>query len=230
MASLEILGSGGAFSYVETAYLLNGTTLIDCGASVVKNLIKDGRAKDITQVIITHVHQDHCNGIETLVYYRRHVARTGKPLTIFTTQQVANYIALLACSFIEDFEVRVVDVLQDKWVYTYPDVADADVGICLVKTRHSRGEVESFGAIIRGDTGDVAITGDVDDVVDIKAHNFIAVFHDAGWTGIPDREDRVHPSAHDVVKLGQNVLCVHTEADVSYCCARLATSGMLITF
>lgn len=230
MANLEVLGSGGAFSYIETAYLLNGTTLIDCGSSVVKNLIKDGKAKDITQVIITHVHQDHCNGIETLIYYRRHVTRSPKPLTIFTTRQVADYLASLACSFVEDFEVRVVDVLHTEWVYKHSDVHDFDAELCFVKTRHSRGEVSSFGVIIRTTSGDVAITGDVDDVVDIQARDFIAVFHDAGWTGIPDSPDRVHPSAHDVVKLGTNVLCVHTEADVSYCCARLATSGMFITF
>ena len=73
---VEFLGIGGAFDTEEgTASALFTTNggmrfLIDCGYTAYSKLRKSNLLDSIDRVFITHTHEDHINGLSTLIYDR----------------------------------------------------------------------------------------------------------------------------------------------------------------
>jgi len=76
LLNIEFLGIGGAFDTEEgTASALFITRagkllLIDCGYTAYSKLRKMDAVKKIDRVFVTHTHEDHINGLSTLVYER----------------------------------------------------------------------------------------------------------------------------------------------------------------
>jgi ribonuclease BN (tRNA processing enzyme) len=64
---IKILGTGGAYSKLSTAYLLEKKILIDCGQSIISSLIDNSFnssiLNEIEHLFITHIHSDHINGL-----------------------------------------------------------------------------------------------------------------------------------------------------------------------
>lgn len=94
------LGAGDAFARTDyhcTLVLAGGATLclVDCPDPIHKILAERSGAlgrtldgADIGDIVLTHLHGDHCNGLESLLFYRRFVSNSP-PLTIHTIPEVA---------------------------------------------------------------------------------------------------------------------------------------------
>jgi mRNA degradation ribonuclease J1/J2 len=70
---LEWIGTGAGLNPTlgNTSFLIKAeerTLLVDCGFSVPVELIKKGKLKEITDVVITHTHSDHIGGLEGLAF------------------------------------------------------------------------------------------------------------------------------------------------------------------
>jgi ribonuclease BN (tRNA processing enzyme) len=105
-SGLEIipLGTGNYFSTLRfhtSLVLLAGetTVLVDCPEPLYRMcaLASESSGREISpenfnHVIITHLHGDHCNGLEGLGYFRKFIRPgTGKP-RIYTSHEAANGI------------------------------------------------------------------------------------------------------------------------------------------
>lgn len=89
----EMLGVGGAFSDNHTAVLLRGdqlpTVLLDCGSTVPRAL--GDRCADVDAVLITHLHGDHCGGLEELIWRKLylHKQENYPPLRVWSPDHEA---------------------------------------------------------------------------------------------------------------------------------------------
>ncbi|MCB2156666.1 MBL fold metallo-hydrolase [bacterium] len=85
------LGVGDAFTslFFHTSFLLiaeGRVVLVDCPAPL-RRMVHDAARKarldlqvrDIDHVILTHMHGDHCNGLEEFAFYKRFVLNAPKP-------------------------------------------------------------------------------------------------------------------------------------------------------
>lgn len=79
---ITCLGHGGAFAAADvghTAYLVDFAEqriLVDCG-STVPDVLKefDIDPGSLTAILITHLHADHCGGLERILYHRHYVSK-----------------------------------------------------------------------------------------------------------------------------------------------------------
>ena len=95
-----MLGVGDFFSrrYYSSSFVLlydNRTLLVDCPDPIRRMLYDASQLsglrldlKDLNDVIVTHLHGDHSNGLESLAYYKRFVEKR-RP-TIYTIPEVAD--------------------------------------------------------------------------------------------------------------------------------------------
>ncbi|MEI7719155.1 MAG: MBL fold metallo-hydrolase [archaeon] len=71
---IEWIGTGSGLNPTlgNTSFLVGGegerTLLVDCGFTVTPELIKKGKLKDVTDIVITHSHADHIGGLEGLAF------------------------------------------------------------------------------------------------------------------------------------------------------------------
>lgn len=70
---IEWIGTGSGLNPTlgNTSFIVRGedrTLLVDCGFTVPLELIKSGKLKDITDVVLTHTHADHIGGIEGFAF------------------------------------------------------------------------------------------------------------------------------------------------------------------
>ena len=70
---IEWIGTGAGLNPTlgNTSFMVKSdsrTLLVDCGFTVPIELIKSGKIKEITDVVLTHVHADHIGGIEGLAF------------------------------------------------------------------------------------------------------------------------------------------------------------------
>jgi ribonuclease BN (tRNA processing enzyme) len=103
---LEVLplGVGDAFSstdYYTSMIVFGGRTLcqVDCPDPIHKVLAERAScfmqepitARHIDHVLLTHIHGDHCGGLESLLFYRKFVL-DAPPLTIHTIAEIAEVL------------------------------------------------------------------------------------------------------------------------------------------
>ena len=98
---ITCLGHGGAFSAADvgnTSYLVeheNHRILIDCGNTVPDVLKEFGiDPGSLTAIVVTHLHGDHVNGLERLLYHRHYICK-AKPIDLIMGPDTA--LDWLAC-------------------------------------------------------------------------------------------------------------------------------------
>ena len=118
---LEVLGVGNAFTsrYYNTSLLIRSRELVllDCPQALFR-LLRERRVDpgSINRVIITHIHGDHTSGLETLLLWKRWVARTR--LALYTTRRVwdelkERFFPGFSATFAPDLERIVETQLED---------------------------------------------------------------------------------------------------------------------
>ncbi len=80
---IKFLGTGGAFDFEQGNSSAIITTprrniLLDCGHSVYPKLRKSGLVEKIDTVILTHLHDDHCGSLSTLIFHYNFISPRQK--------------------------------------------------------------------------------------------------------------------------------------------------------
>ena len=83
---IKFIGTGGAFDieYKNSSALVTQgetTTLIDCGFTVLPELVRKGVVENIDRIVITHLHDDHVGSLSGFLLYRKHVLGLN-PITL----------------------------------------------------------------------------------------------------------------------------------------------------
>jgi len=154
LVDITFLGIGGAFDVDEgTASALLNTRagkvfLIDCGYTAYSKLRKSNLIGDIDIVFITHTHEDHINGLSTLVYERYFIH--GKKTQIECTPEVAERVKgyLDICGHPEEQ----YEISTEKYLYIEEDA----ISVTKIDTTKHHWPVNDFpnsGLIFHFDTG-----------------------------------------------------------------------------
>lgn len=195
---LNFLGDGGAFSCSTNscAYRIDNKSLllIDCGEntfSKIKNIL-DSNDIDNINIIVTHTHSDHVNGLSTLIFYCYYIKKIH--VHIYTgSKNVSKDISSLL-----KINGNIIDV-QFKIYHIETDLLKLnDVLISFYKTKHVD-ELECFGILINADGYNAYYSGDSltipKTIYELMKENVINVlFQDIGC----HYEGRVHMSIEDL--------------------------------
>lgn len=213
------LGRGDAFSkldYYCSLLIFGGRTLclIDCPDPIHKILQERSRAapdgpvrpQDIHHIILTHLHGDHCNGLESLLFHRRFVTR-AQPPTIHALPEVAEALwpeklaVSMRRSYIPELEIDQTaapdDYFKSKPVEQGKPFRIGDLRFQIRRTRHS---VPAFG--FRVTCGGRSFGYSCDTTFDRALVKFLApadlIFHDCN-------ESAIHTSYADLLTLSPEI-------------------------
>lgn len=80
---IAFIGTGGAFDYEigNSAAMLTFAEqriLIDCGHTVYPRMRQLGIAASFNYILITHLHDDHCGSLSTLIFHQKHLAQKAE--------------------------------------------------------------------------------------------------------------------------------------------------------
>jgi len=225
----EVLGTGGAVSDSSTAYLLEDFLLVDCGVDIVKEIVQSNKLNEISHIFITHRHMDHIGGLELLLYARRQL-EIKIPLTILATKEILEmYKTMIVCldsdgNYLQDFDFVQLD---RSHLNTHTTMLKDHIGLNHFAVSHMNNTADALGVIVTNykSNTSVIITGDTDEVPTLfskdTANENILVFHDMGWTGVPEKfkvdGKQNHPSEEEVFNVfgeNPNVIGIHTDADL----------------
>lgn len=214
---VQPLGTGGAFSELETCYLVNECVLIDCGPSAIKRTFNDGRADKITHVFLSHIHNDHVGGFETLYYYRKYVAQ-DPIVEVYCPGEYYKLSQHLACmnkefGHKEDLKYNFLAYHVNTAISI--DTPHGPLSIRPMRVKHSILEAYAF-ELIDLITGNICIiSGDTDGPIEVNSPRYDLMFHDIGWEGLPASADKskVHPRESELVgRYGADapIVAIHT--------------------
>lgn len=234
---VEILGAGGAWDELTTAYLVNDRLLVDCGVEVVKRLLKEGRLKDIDTLLVTHLHQDHIGGLETILFWRRLIDHSEQNLHVIAGPDFLQYYDALKASI--GYDGHYIRAFR----YTgLAGLAPAPLQASHLKITphavvHGFHTVPAFGFRIENTAGhQVIITGDTDEPVsfvtpeELQQESAKLLFHDMGWGDDWPRENKVHPTEAEVfARFGKTDKLIGIHTSVTLKRYRQAQAGDLFT-
>jgi len=168
--SVEVVGSGGAFDtdLINSSFIVRHNDkvyLVDCGYNVFPHLKenKPELLEEITDVIITHMDEDHVATLGTLIYYRWFVL--GKPTNVKAGIKVG--MGVEGRKSLVDYLPPRKELQDGNWfkngmhhyetIYGYDDNVKDDF-IYVIEGKH---HVPAYGVVIgRKNSGMVAISGD----------------------------------------------------------------------
>jgi len=235
----KILGNGGAFDKLSTAYLIESKILVDCGQTVISSMIGDKLYSPeldmIEHLFITHIHSDHINGLESLLY-NRFIKRNfeyDNNFTIYGTREVLEYYKSIAFSkdsfnngeYYQPFKFVELPLNGGSSIL----IEDLNIYVNFVKAKHMNNSLECltyiFGDIKSYAIKKIIITGDIDQPSELITSNMIdkntLIFYDMGWTGLPnvERYYKFHPTEEEIYNIfgkNDNIIGIHTSADLQY--------------
>ncbi|MEJ2076837.1 MAG: MBL fold metallo-hydrolase [Acidobacteriota bacterium] len=171
MAQLEVLGVGDAFSarHFGASFLLSAgdqKLLIDGPPGLFRLLDERGiDRQELDSVLLTHIHEDHAGGIETLLIWRRF--ELGLKTRLFTSARV--YRAMrerLFPSFEESFspDLKEIRLRQLEDYVDFQELVE-DSETCViprigVEIRHNWHPTPTLGLRFRLDHSRIGISGD----------------------------------------------------------------------
>ncbi len=102
-----MLGSGTAvpdFERFPAGYLVQGrgeTVLVDCGPGVLRRLAQTGVGlRDVSGVLLTHFHTDHCADVAALLFALRNPTYRGRPpLRLWAAEGLRAWLAHLTAAW-----------------------------------------------------------------------------------------------------------------------------------
>lgn len=105
--SITVLGSGTAVPEPDrfpAGYLVRGggeTVLVDCGPGVLRRLAQAGVGpQQVTAVLLTHFHTDHCADVAALLFALRNPGYRGRPpLRLMAAAGLRDWLAHLALAW-----------------------------------------------------------------------------------------------------------------------------------
>lgn len=125
---MEILfiGTGGAFDYEigNSAALLafaGQQILIDCGHTVYPRMRQLDIPEKFDYILLTHLHDDHCGSLSTLIFHQKHIARKAEKTRLIVPSRdfQAEVVALLNHSQ-QDCTQNVEFILLEDFAATLP--------------------------------------------------------------------------------------------------------------
>jgi ribonuclease BN (tRNA processing enzyme) len=214
---LTVLGNCGTqtLEHDTTSFVVSCSDkhiLIDCGPSVVKQLLKVGIApQDISAIILTHCHGDHTAGYPYLLFMVNIARMTGKNLCDIKIP----IIALPSLLNIADQLVNLqypVEQLSERLVEKYPLQNNGNdtikIDMFSIKTFPVSHTVPSIGVVIECEGKIIAYSGDTQysEIVEMNARGSTLLVHDAFCTEqFAEMAKRFgHSTAHEAGKVAKN--------------------------
>lgn len=89
---IKFLGTGGAFDvdFLNSAALLefrDMNLLLDCGFTVFPTLIHKSLINKVDYILLTHLHNDHCGSLASLLLYKKIIEKSPRPIIIYPSEQ-----------------------------------------------------------------------------------------------------------------------------------------------
>ncbi len=179
---IKFLGTGGAFDtdYRNSAALLEFrgiTLLIDCGFTVFQTLMEKNLTRQVTHILLTHLHNDHCGSLANLLLYKSIVEKSPRPTILYTSEQFKQQLY-------QFLQLQVKD--PEKYAEFVP--VDQVEGIIPIDTygQHSEG-MQSYAYIFDNETrivysGDLARPEVLFERLERLPEKRTCVFHDISFT------------------------------------------------
>lgn len=152
---IKFLGTGGAFDVdcLNSAALMefrNKNILVDCGFTVFPTLVKKNLINRVEYILLTHLHNDHCGSLATLLFYKTIIEKSEKPVILYQTEQFRQQVY----SFLQ---IQMKDV--DKYVEFSP--LDQFEGISCIDTYGQHADHMQTYAFIFEEDYRIAYSGDL---------------------------------------------------------------------
>ncbi|MBF0275678.1 MAG: MBL fold metallo-hydrolase [Nitrospinae bacterium] len=183
------VGSGLNAQLGNTNILVNDSVLIDCGPFTPWSLKEIEKMESISDIIITHLHGDHCYGLEALGFMYYFVLK--KKVKLWVTRTIANCLweEVLKGTMknIQSKEnIGVEASLSDYFDLHYLEDENFSTDIDtityeLIKSEHVPGKESYSVCLLEQGKKSVLFSGDVNDVIDKfvpDAYEYTHIFHD----------------------------------------------------
>lgn len=165
---LKFLGCGGAFNYKldnTSAYFIDNDELflIDCGATVFKNLMVNNLLENVKEinVLITHLHSDHIGSLGILLDYAEHIL--NKKVKIIIAKDIKyldslkRFIECIGCPDGCEF------ILEEE----YDDKYNCFSKIRYFETKHIS-KLDCYGILFYTSNGIVYYSGDTSELTKLE--------------------------------------------------------------
>lgn len=213
---LQFIGTGDAFTYADTLghnsawfFTENTNIMIDMPYSNYERIREiDKTFKDVENIIITHNHADHTNGLEKFAYFRKFnpaCSKVQKP-KLYVEENVLHELwennLKAGLMYSSDYTVKSLQdyfevVIVKAYEYFYID----NMKFKLIPTKHM-GYMDSFGILVEGlfyYSGDSTLDKELLKKI---SPNVQYIFHDCHmW----DLEIASHASLEDIKSLPEEI-------------------------
>jgi ribonuclease BN (tRNA processing enzyme) len=171
MAAMELTvlgcsGSGPGPESPSSGYLVrvgNGTLVLDLGNGTLGPLHRQLNLFDLDALLLSHLHQDHCADVASLVVYRRYhpmppYPPTERRLPVYGPKETADRLrAQYGASAEERADADVRDVLDIRVI---EDRMDMEIAGCMVQVRQTVHPCDSYAMRLEHGGRSLVYSGD----------------------------------------------------------------------